>query len=87
MNDKGDSEDFTGPDGSRMKISGTIRNAKLQIGDLNFQLDVLYVTPELHSFFIMGADIFHEDRIYRTGINDKLKHLTLAMDDPDPSIG
>lgn len=29
LNDKGDSEDFTGPDGSRTKKIGTIRNVKL----------------------------------------------------------
>ena len=29
LNDKGDSEDLTGPDGTKMKIIGTIRNAKL----------------------------------------------------------
>lgn len=38
-------------------------------------------------FFIVGADIFHEDIIYRTGINDKLKHLTLALNEPNSSVG
>lgn len=50
-------------------------------------MDVLYVTLELHSFFIMGAGMFHEDFIYRIGINNKLKHLNLALDDSDPAIG
>ena len=63
-----------------MKIKGTILNAHLQIGEVNYRLDVLYVTPESHSFFIMGADIFHETRIYRTGINDRERTLDLAYD-------
>lgn len=35
----------------------------------------------------MGADIFHKDCIYRIGINDKQKHLALALDDSDPTVG
>ena len=80
LNDAGNSEDFTKSDGSRMKISGTMKRVALQIGSINFTLDTLYVTPEMLSFFIAGADIFHESRIYRTGISDRSRTLDLAYD-------
>lgn len=34
----------------------------------------------------MGTDTFHEDRSYRTGINNKLKYLTCLLDDPTSSV-
>ena len=65
--DKSGSEGFTNEDGGSMEILGVIRDAHLQIGDLDYKLKVIYVTPESHHFFILGADVFHEERIYRIG--------------------
>jgi hypothetical protein len=38
------------------------------------------VTPEPHRFFIIGADVFHEDRIYKIGQNDKEKIMEFAYE-------
>ena len=72
------SEGFTNADGGPMELIGTIRNAHLQIGDIDYKLDVIYVTPEEHKFFIIGADVFHEERIYKIGQNDKEKIMEFA---------
>jgi hypothetical protein len=78
--DKSGSEGFTNADGGLMEILGVIRNANLQIGDIDYTLKVVYVTPELHHFFILGADVFHEERIYRIGQNDREKVMKFALD-------
>ena len=44
------------------------------------KLDGIYVTPESHRFFIIGADVFHEDRIYKIGQNDKEKIMEFAYE-------
>ena len=67
IHDKSGSEGFTNADGGPMEIVGAIKNAHLQIGDLDYRLDVIYVTPEPHHFFILGADVFHEERIDKIG--------------------
>ena len=78
--DKSGSEGFTNADGGPMEILGVIRNANLQIGDIDYALKVIYVTPEPHHFFILGADVFHEERIYRIGQNDREKVMKFALD-------
>ena len=73
------SEGFTNLDGGPMEIVGTIRNAHLQIGDIDYKLDVIFITPERHKFFIIGADVFHEERIYKISQNDKEKVMEFAF--------
>ena len=84
--DKSGSEGFTNADGGPMEILGVIRNANLQIGDIDYALKVIYVTPEPHHFFILGADVFHEERIYRIGQNDREKVMKFALDRDDKTI-
>jgi hypothetical protein len=74
------SERFTNADGGLMDLIGSIKNVSLQIGDIDYKLDVIYVTPEPHRFFIIGADVFHEDRIYKIGQNDKEKIMEFAYE-------
>jgi hypothetical protein len=81
--DKSGSEGFTTADGGAMEILGVIRNANLQIGDIDYTLKTVYVTPEPHHFFILGADVFHEERIYRLGQNDREKVMKFALDRDD----
>lgn len=80
IHDPAGSEGFTNADGGPMEIVGAIRDAHLQIGDIDYKLDVIYVTPEPHKFFILGADVFHEERIYKVGQNDKEKVMKFALD-------
>ncbi len=61
-----------------MEIVGAIRNAYLQIGEIDYKLSVIYITPEKHKFFIIGADVFHAERIYKIGQNDKERIMVFA---------
>lgn len=63
-----------------MEILGGIRDAHLTIGDIDYKLKVIYGTPEPHHFFILGADVFHEERIYRIRLNDRDKVMKFALD-------
>lgn len=74
------SEIFTNADGEFMDLIGSIRDVSLQIGDIDYKLDVIYITPEQHRFFMVGADVFHEDRIYKIGQNDKEKIMEFAYE-------
>ena len=74
------SERFTNADGGLMDLIGSIKNVSLQIGDIDYKLDVIYVTPESHRFFIIGADVFYEDIIYNIGQNDKEKIMEFAYE-------
>lgn len=68
---------FRGVGGGTVPMDGKLVDVPLQVGDIDFTLPTLYITPENAHSFSLGADTFSADAISRTCTNDAQQRMTL----------